>query len=84
MAPDEINNRFSYHTPLPGQAEQYEEIRAAARDYAHMLNIAVPESREKSLALTALDEAVFWANAGIARRPNNNVVLQGVTDTHGQ
>jgi len=27
-----------------------------------------PESREQSLAITALEEAVMWANAAIARR----------------
>jgi hypothetical protein len=32
-----------------------------------MLNELVPDSREKSLAITHLEEAVMWANAGIAR-----------------
>jgi hypothetical protein len=27
----------------------------------------VPPGREQSLAFTALEEAMFWANAGIAR-----------------
>ncbi|WP_459213736.1 Acb2/Tad1 domain-containing protein [Paenibacillus macerans] len=27
----------------------------------------VPNSREKSLAMTKLEQSVFWANAGIAR-----------------
>jgi len=27
-----------------------------------------PESREKSLAITKLEEAVYWLNAAIARR----------------
>jgi hypothetical protein len=64
---DHINNRFTYHAPKTGQPEQYEQIREHAKRYALMLNALCPESREKSLAITHLEEAVFWANASIAR-----------------
>lgn len=43
------------------------QIRDAARQFAHMINICAPDSREKSLALTKLEEAMMWANAAISR-----------------
>lgn len=68
MTVEEMNTRFSYHTPKPGQAETYQQIRSAARDLAWLISDRCPESREQSLAFTALEEAMFWANASIARR----------------
>ena len=69
MKVEDIDNRFTYHAPKPGQPAVYETIRDLARQYAHRLNELCPESREKSLAITHLEEAVFWANASIAREP---------------
>ena len=63
----DIDTRFTYHAPKAGQPEQYEELRGRARALAHYSNLVVPDGREKSLALTKLEEFVFWANAAIAR-----------------
>lgn len=63
----DINNRFTYHQPQSDDTAKYVEIREAARELAHLINKRCPESREKSLAITKLEEVVFWANAGIAR-----------------
>lgn len=67
MKTEDIDNRFTYHASKLSQPEIYTEIRELARHYAHRLNEICPESREKSLAITHLEEAVFWANASIAR-----------------
>lgn len=64
---DELENRFKYHPPKEGQPALYEAIRDAAFQYAKLINVIVPDSREKSLALTKLDEVVFHSNSGIAR-----------------
>ncbi len=65
---DELKVRFTYHKPKNGQGPRYEQIRGDAGKLATNLCQLCPESRELSLALTHLEEAVFWANAAIARR----------------
>jgi hypothetical protein len=62
-----LENRFTYHPPKDGQAQKYELIRATALNLAHLIDDLAPESREKSVAITKLEEAVMWANAAIAR-----------------
>ena len=63
----DLENRFSYHEPRQGQPRKYESIRNKAKEFAYLIEQICPKSREKSLALTKLEEAVFWANAGISR-----------------
>ena len=50
------------------QPKMYEELRSSAKVLANVINGLCPDSRETSLAMTHLEEAVFWANAAIARR----------------
>ena len=63
----DIENNFMYHAPTHGQPEKYEKIRAKAKEFAYLLDELCPGSREKSLAMTKLEESVMWANASIAR-----------------
>lgn len=63
----QIENNFSYHAPKTGQPKIYEAIREKAKELAYLIDSQVPNSREKSLAMTNLEQAVFWANAGVAR-----------------
>jgi hypothetical protein len=67
----DLNVRFAYHVPFGSQSARYEEIRARALDYADYLVTRCPDSRELSLAITKLEEAVFWANSAIARHEEN-------------
>lgn len=62
-----IDNNFVYHSPKNDQPEKYELLRAKAKELAVMFLELCHQSREQSLALTALEEAVMWANASIAR-----------------
>ena len=64
---ENLKNRFTYHAPKETQPQKYENIRENALAFAELLNEMCPDSREKSLAITALEEAVMWANAAIAR-----------------
>lgn len=70
MQTPDIANRFTYHAPAtPARADQHTQVRQACESFAHFLNSALPEGREKSHAVTKLEEVMFWANAGIARTP---------------
>lgn len=64
---DRIENTFTYHAPKGDQPTRYEAIRAEAKGMAFVIAANCPESREKSLAMTNLEQAVMWANAAIAR-----------------
>lgn len=63
----DLSNRFTYHPPKNEQSVRYSAIRGMAYDFAEFLNQQCPDSREKSLAITHLEDAVMWANAAIAR-----------------
>jgi hypothetical protein len=65
---NDLKVRFTYHTPRFGQPEKYEHIRDKAKEFASLLCYLCPESSERSNAIQKIEEAVFWANAAIARR----------------
>jgi len=64
---DQIENAFTYHPPKGDQPERYVKIRDAAKNFAFLIDECVPDSREKSVAMTNLEQVVMWANAGISR-----------------
>lgn len=69
MDKQELNTRFTYHAPSNEQEIQfYQEMRRRAKDLATFVDRSVQPSREQSLAITHLEEAVMWANAAVARR----------------
>ena len=65
--PIDIQRRFTYHAPKGTQPERYVQIRDCAKALAKDIIDLTPASREQSLAITALEECVMWANAAIAR-----------------
>jgi hypothetical protein len=67
MKNSEIGNNYTYHAPKSNQTALYINIREKAKELAYMIDELCPESRERSLAMTKLEEAVMWANAAIAR-----------------
>ena len=56
-----------YHAPKEGQPAKYTAIREKAKELAYLIDELCPESRERSLAITKLEEVSMWANASIAR-----------------
>ncbi len=68
----DVENIFTYHPPQPEQIDRYTVLRAAAKEVAWIILGACPESREREQALTKLEEAIFWANASVARNGKSN------------
>jgi hypothetical protein len=64
----DIDNRFTYHPPDTERAAQHERVRGTMLAIAKNLNAILPPGRELALVLTHLEEAMFWANAAIARQ----------------
>lgn len=65
----DIDNRFDFHPATTAEKRgEHGSIREACKALAHDLDAKVPPGREKSLALTNLEQAMFWANAAIARQ----------------
>lgn len=62
-----IKKAFTYHPPKDDQPARYVAIRDQAHELACLILASCPESRERSLALTKVEEAAMWANASIAR-----------------
>lgn len=64
----DLENRFDYHPPeSPRVVSAHAEIRRRVHGVAYFIADLLPAGREKSLAITSLEEAMFWANAGVAR-----------------
>jgi len=57
---------FDAHEPKGDQSARYKALRDRAKEYASLIDMCCPDSREKSLAMTKLEECVMWANKSIA------------------
>jgi hypothetical protein len=69
MNNDDLNRLFDSHPPVSEEdALAHEEVREAFKRIARTLS-NLPNSRERSLAMTKLEEASFWAHAAIGRGP---------------
>lgn len=60
------------HTPSPDQIKDIEELRERAIVLAEEIEHLCPPTRERSLAITNLEQALMWAVASIARNPQED------------
>jgi hypothetical protein len=67
MKQTEIENNFTYHKPMPNDLIKYEKLRKMAKELCELVNELCPDSREKSLAITNIEQSNMWANASIVR-----------------
>jgi hypothetical protein len=72
---EDLKNRFAFHPPQTEAVRQvHVDVRMACLDLALFINQQVPAGREKSLAITHLEEVMMWANKAIANsRPQDAV-----------
>jgi hypothetical protein len=67
--PDDIANRFAFHPALDQEKrDAHSSVRQICRRAADQFNKALPDGREKSLAIAQLELAMFWGNAALARK----------------
>lgn len=74
MTPEDIQSIVTYHPPTQSAKDAHEAVRLATAAALQRIVASVPEGRERSIAITKAEEAMFWANAGIAR---NHELLEG-------
>lgn len=66
----DLRDRFVHHPPpTQERAMQHELVRGICLSAAGDFDALLPGGREKALAMTKLEEAMFWANAALARPP---------------
>lgn len=64
---ERLERDFVFHPVKGDQGERYQQIRDGCKHLAWLIVETTPPSREQSLALTALEQVSFNANAAIAR-----------------
>jgi hypothetical protein len=68
MEQKDLAGRFDYHKPKNEAKENaHETVRRILKVASYQINDLLVEGREKALAITKLEEAMFWANASLAR-----------------
>jgi hypothetical protein len=65
LTPEEAN-RFRFHPATETTGPRHDQVRELALKFAEDLTRLVPPGRHRACALTAAQEAMMWANAGIA------------------
>ena len=63
---EEVRNRLEFHPATNETQGAHGHVREAHIQLALRMCDMLPESREKSLCLTALQESMLWANAAVA------------------
>lgn len=66
----ELHRRFSSHVTTAEQHQNIEHFRSLCHNLAVTLDNMSTNPREKAIAITKLEEVMFWGVASIARPPS--------------
>ena len=69
----QLRHNLTNHRPSPDDIEVIETFRGAAIGLGEHILRVCPPSRERSLAITNLEQTVMWAVASIARNQTPEV-----------
>ena len=71
-----LDHLFGYHphpTDIPQVKLTHERINRQMRETAGMVVVNTPECAEQTVSIRKLQEAMFWANAAVARNHEHYV-----------
>lgn len=64
----DVEHRFAFHAATTEEKrDEHTSVRKHCENLGQFLLLKLPDSRERALAMTKLEEVMFWANAAIAR-----------------
>jgi hypothetical protein len=63
----DLDNIYMYHAPTQESLRKFDDLRQKAKDLASLIQSSCTDSRERALAMSSLETALFWANAAVAR-----------------
>lgn len=69
LSNEEILNRVSYHAPSEAGAIRHAKLTKIFEKVIREVRDICPVSRERSIAITKLEEAKMWCSAAVARTP---------------
>jgi len=61
---------FEYLKPTDDQTKDMQAVRAAAKKYAEILEIHLPDGPDKTFILRTHRSNAMWANVAITRQPD--------------
>jgi hypothetical protein len=63
---------FEYIEPTTEQREQIARVRAAAKEYADLVDLYVPDGPDKDEIIRNLRTVSMWCNVAITRNPDGS------------
>jgi hypothetical protein len=67
---NDLDLRFDHHPPVTEvRVNQHEQVRSEFKRVARVMKDLLPGGREAAVVQTKIEEAMFWANAALARTP---------------
>lgn len=72
-----MDKEYAYHKPSDAGLSRIRVLRRAFSDMKRVIERNVPDSPERSLALSRLKESSMWANGGVVLRdPSSTVIVE--------